>query len=103
MCLIVINQAKWRQAPIMLVIAFAGYIVNYFSSQRFSGNTQVSNTLGALAIGVMANLYSRLGSRMENWVLDVWEDRLRPVWRKVLRRTRRSRSRGSVSEDIPHC
>ena len=39
-CLIVINQAKWRQAPIMLVISFTGYIVNFYTSRRFSGNTQ---------------------------------------------------------------
>ena len=30
MCLIVINQAKWKQAPVMLIIAFAGYQVNYW-------------------------------------------------------------------------
>ena len=83
MCLIIINQAKWKQAPVMLVIAFVGYIVNYFSSQRFSGNTQVSNTLGALAIGVMANFYSRVGSTVENWALDRWENDLWPYWRKL--------------------
>lgn len=60
MCLIVINQAKWRQAPVMVVIAFAGYVVNYFSAQRFSGNAQIANTLGAFAVGVLGNLYSRL-------------------------------------------
>lgn len=95
MCLIVINQAKWRQAPIMLIIAFGGYVVNYFSSQRFSGNTQVSNTLGALAIGVMANMYSRLGSRIENRCLDIWEDSLRPHWRAFLRRFHANRFRSN--------
>lgn len=78
MCLIIINQAKRRQAPVMMVISFAGYIVNYLSSQRFNGNTQVSNTLGALAIGVLANLNSRVGSRIENMSHDFWEDTLRP-------------------------
>ncbi|KAL1297279.1 hypothetical protein AAFC00_004834 [Neodothiora populina] len=97
MCLIVINQAKWRQAPIMLIIAFGGYIVNFYSSLRFAGNTQVSNTLGALAIGVMANVYSRMGSRMENKCLDIWEDRLRPIWHRVLRAFRGNRSRNNPS------
>ena len=60
LCIIVINQAKWRQAPVMLGIAFTGYIVNYFSALRFATNVQVANTLGALAIGVLGNLYSRL-------------------------------------------
>lgn len=73
----------------MLVIGFTGYVVNYFSSKRFSGNTQVSNALGALAIGVEANMYSRLGSRFENWCLDVWEDTLRPRWRRVWKSLRR--------------
>jgi uncharacterized membrane protein YjjP (DUF1212 family) len=58
--LIIINQAKWRQAPAMLVIAFAGYQTNYWSSRRFANNVQVSNALGALVIGTMANLYSRV-------------------------------------------
>lgn len=80
MCLIVINQGKWRQAPVMMAIAFTGYIVTFFSSKQFHGNTQVSNTLGALAIGCMANLYSRIGSQFENWFMaecDKLKERLR--------------------------
>lgn len=87
LCLIVINQAKWKQAPVMLIIAFVGYLVNYFSAERFLGNTQVSNTLGALAIGVMANAYSRVGSRVENYCLDLWEDKLRPHWQRFRKTT----------------
>lgn len=90
LCLIVINQAKWKQAPVMMVIAFVGYIVNYFSAKRFAGNTQISNTLGALAIGVMANLYSRLGKRTENRILDIWEDHLRPRFYRIMRRSVRN-------------
>jgi uncharacterized membrane protein YjjP (DUF1212 family) len=60
MCLIIINQAKWRQAPVMIVIAFAGYQVNFWSAQRFANNVQIANALGAFAIGVMGNLYSRV-------------------------------------------
>ncbi|KAI9834331.1 MAG: hypothetical protein M1826_004257 [Phylliscum demangeonii] len=60
LCLIIINQGKWKQAPVMLVIAFVGYVVNFFSSRKFASNAQISNTLGALAVGVLANLYSRL-------------------------------------------
>ncbi|KAK4634629.1 Pheromone-regulated membrane protein 10 [Fulvia fulva] len=86
MCLIIINQAKWKQAPVMMIIAFAGYVVNYFSARRFSGNTQVSNTLGALAIGVLANLYSRIGGRLENRGWDLWEERLRPRWKSFRKR-----------------
>jgi uncharacterized membrane protein YjjP (DUF1212 family) len=97
MCLIVINQAKWKQAPMMMIIAFAGYIVNFFSSVRFSGNSQVANTLGALAIGVIANMYSRIGSRIENRLLDLWEDILRPRWKSFKRTVLRIKSKKDPS------
>ncbi|KAL6239951.1 hypothetical protein BDW75DRAFT_235786 [Aspergillus navahoensis] len=59
-CLATVNQAKWKQIPVMLIIAFAGYITNYFGAKRFYSSTQVSSALGAFVVGVMANLYSRL-------------------------------------------
>lgn len=60
LCLIMINQAKWKQTPLMLLISFSGYIVNFFSARYFHNNTQIANALGAFVIGVMGNLYSRL-------------------------------------------
>ncbi|KAE8153629.1 hypothetical protein BDV25DRAFT_21995 [Aspergillus avenaceus] len=59
-CLLIINQGKWKQGPVMVIIAFAGYVTNYFVTKRLGTNTQVANTVGAFAIGVMGNLYSRL-------------------------------------------
>jgi uncharacterized membrane protein YjjP (DUF1212 family) len=59
-CLALVNHAKLKQIPMMIVIAFAGYVTNYFGSKRFYSSTQVSNALGAFVIGVMGNLYSRL-------------------------------------------
>ncbi|KAI1341706.1 hypothetical protein F5Y15DRAFT_345316 [Xylariaceae sp. FL0016] len=53
-------QAKWRQMPTMIAIAFAGYIVNFYSSKKFSASAPIAYTFGAFAIGVLANLYSRL-------------------------------------------
>ncbi|KAI5797462.1 hypothetical protein DFH27DRAFT_526226 [Peziza echinospora] len=61
LCLSVINQAKWQQIPLMVAIAVVGYAVNYFSVDRFPTNPQVVSGLGALAIGLMGNLYSRVG------------------------------------------
>jgi len=61
LCLLVANQAKWRQAPVMVAIATAGFAVNYFSVKRFASNPQVVSGLGALAIGILGNLYSRVG------------------------------------------
>jgi uncharacterized membrane protein YjjB (DUF3815 family) len=59
LCLVVINQAKWKQVPVMVIIAFVGYVVSYFSALRFASNVQIANTLGALVIGVLGNVYSR--------------------------------------------
>ncbi|KAI1179566.1 hypothetical protein F4777DRAFT_435934 [Nemania sp. FL0916] len=59
-CLAIVNQAKWKQLPVMVVISFAGYIVNFFSSPKFQAAPQIANTLGAFTVGVCANLYSRL-------------------------------------------
>ncbi|KAK2804973.1 hypothetical protein FQN51_001066 [Onygenales sp. PD_10] len=60
LCLCLINQAKWKQIPIMVLIAFTGYVVNFFATRRFVSNTQIASALGAFAIGIMGNLYSRL-------------------------------------------
>ena len=60
MCLIIINQGKWTQAPMMIFVAFAGYQVNYWSTKRFASEPQVADALGAFAIGTLGNLYSRL-------------------------------------------
>lgn len=78
LCLIIINQAKWKQAPIMLFISFTGYLVNYFTSQRFSGNLQVPQALGALTIGIEANLYARIGRSIDNFFINLWDNRFRP-------------------------
>ncbi|KAJ5669022.1 DUF1212-domain-containing protein [Penicillium macrosclerotiorum] len=59
-CLLVIYQGRWKQAPIMLFIAESGYLVTYFVTQRLGTSTQVANTVGAFTIGVMGNLYSRI-------------------------------------------
>ncbi|EGZ76735.1 DUF1212-domain-containing protein [Neurospora tetrasperma FGSC 2509] len=78
LCLCAINQAKFKQLPVMVVISLAGYCVNSFSSRYFSGNTTLSNSLGALCIGVLANLYSRVGRVVQNKFLDCWEKIFEP-------------------------
>ncbi|KAL1638127.1 hypothetical protein SLS58_008964 [Diplodia intermedia] len=103
-CLCIINQAKWKQMPVMVTISFAGYVVTKFSSMRFQGNTQISSTLGALAIGAMANLYSRLGTKADNLFLDLYENHVRPryrnIRRKVTGRKEDLRKSYKVAEDI---
>jgi uncharacterized membrane protein YjjP (DUF1212 family) len=58
--IVVLNQGKFKQAPVMMIIAFIGYVVNYFSTKRVGSNSEVANTLGAFVIGVLGNLYSRI-------------------------------------------
>lgn len=91
LCLMIINQAKYKQMPMMVVISLAGYVVNFHSSTYFKSNAQVSNTLGALAIGLAANLQARFGRHVENWSLDLWENKLRPQWSRLRKRYMRSR------------
>jgi uncharacterized membrane protein YjjP (DUF1212 family) len=59
LCLCVINQAKWKQIPVMIAIAQVGYTVNFFASRKFPASNQISSTLGSLSVGVLGNLYSR--------------------------------------------
>ena len=59
-CLIIINHGNWTKMPPMLFLAITGYVVNHYSQQQFASNAQIAQTLGALAIGVCANLYSRI-------------------------------------------
>jgi uncharacterized membrane protein YjjP (DUF1212 family) len=58
LCLMVINQAKWSEAPAMLVVSCAGYEVNFWSAKRFANNVQIASALGAFVIGTLANLYA---------------------------------------------
>lgn len=58
-CLVVINQGRTKQIEIMIAISFVGYIINHYASAAF-GNIQVAQAVGALVVGIMANLYSRM-------------------------------------------
>jgi uncharacterized membrane protein YjjB (DUF3815 family) len=60
-CLIVISQGRISQMFVMIVIACAGFVVNKYSVLAFKNNAEIAQTFGALAIGIIANLYSRLG------------------------------------------
>lgn len=107
-CLMIINQAKVKQMPSMGLIAVIGYAVNYNSAQYFKNNAQVSNTLGALAIGIAANIHARFGRHIENWSLDLWEHTCRPRYvrlRKSLRRRLSSSASSTASgssTSLPH-
>ena len=59
LCLLTVNRAKWRDAPVMVVIAVAGYGVSFAANRRFPSQPQVANTFSSLAVGFLGNLYSR--------------------------------------------
>ncbi|KAL6818370.1 DUF1212 domain-containing protein [Trichoderma sp. SZMC 28013] len=85
LCLCIINQAQWKQTPVMTIMSLAGFCVNSYSSQYFESNSQISNMLGALTIGILANLYSRLGRHVQNAWLDLvewWQARVQPRFSK---------------------
>lgn len=80
-CLALVNQAKWKQLPAMVIIALAAFCVNSYSKAYYDGQGQICNMLGALTVGILANLYSRLGRHFSNaWldILEFWEYKVRP-------------------------
>ncbi|KAJ6789921.1 hypothetical protein PWT90_08126 [Aphanocladium album] len=100
LCLCIVNQAKWKQIPAMLVMAVAGYAVNSYTSLYFKGNGQISNMLGALTVGILANLYSRLGRHADTVWLDFSDWWSKNVTRRYFaRRSNRSDTwTGSISD-----
>ncbi|KAM7222509.1 Protein of unknown function (DUF1212) domain containing protein [Rhypophila decipiens] len=88
LCLCAINQAKWKQTPVMVVIALAGFCVNHFSSRYFQGSSTLSSSLGALCVGVLANLYARLGRYVKNYMLDIWESQIEPRTCRLFKKRR---------------
>ncbi|KAK7207856.1 hypothetical protein BZA70DRAFT_253775 [Myxozyma melibiosi] len=59
--LALVNQAHYRQIPIMVLISGCGYVVSYFSNLHFKNSSELASAIGALVIGITGNLYSRLG------------------------------------------
>ncbi|OXG15955.1 hypothetical protein C349_05118 [Cryptococcus neoformans var. grubii Br795] len=55
-------RADWRSKDVivMVLVACAGYVVNYFLSHQIS-QTNVTSAVSAFTVGVLGNLYSRLG------------------------------------------
>lgn len=60
-CLGLINQASFRQLPVMIFIAATGYVGNYFAAKHFHNVTEFTAAIGAFIIGILGNLYSRIG------------------------------------------
>lgn len=72
-CTAVICQANLKQTPVMLVMAISAFMVSSACSLYFVNNSQIPNLIGALMLGLLANLYSRLGRHMSHAWLEVTE------------------------------
>lgn len=59
-CLGLINQAKIKQLPVMLVIACTGYVGTYFAGIHFANVSEFTACIGAFIVGILGNLYSRI-------------------------------------------
>lgn len=59
-CFIIVQNGKWGTVPPMLGFSMAGWAVNHFSNEKFGNVQPLSQALGALTIGVLANLYARI-------------------------------------------
>lgn len=55
-----VNQAHVQQLPAQVLIASIGYTVSYFVNLR-AGASEITSSLGAFAIGIAGNIYSRVG------------------------------------------
>lgn len=64
LCLGLINQARWSQTPIMTLITAVSYTGTFFAGKHFSLVTEFTSAIGAFIIGVMGNMYSRIGKGM---------------------------------------
>lgn len=64
LCLGLINQARWHQTPVMILISCIAYIGTYFAGKHFSNVTEFTAAIGAFIIGILGNMYSRIGKGM---------------------------------------
>lgn len=64
LCLGLINQARWSQTPIMTLITAVSYTGTYFAGKHFSEVTEFTSAIGAFIIGILGNMYSRIGKGM---------------------------------------
>jgi uncharacterized membrane protein YjjP (DUF1212 family) len=62
----IINRAKARQIPVMVFISFMGYAANFVTVNIFNGSFTLATSIGGFVIGLLGNLYSRFGNKVED-------------------------------------
>lgn len=63
-CLSLINQSRLSQLPVMTIITAISYVATYFAGKHFADVTEFTAAIGAFIIGVLGNVYSRVGRGM---------------------------------------
>lgn len=63
-CLSLINQSRLSQLPVMTIITAVSYVATYFAGKHFADVTEFTAAIGAFIIGVLGNVYSRVGRGM---------------------------------------
>lgn len=48
-----------KELPVMILVACAGWVVNFFSAKAFKGRADIVSALGAFTVGLLGNLYGR--------------------------------------------
>ncbi|KDR66937.1 hypothetical protein GALMADRAFT_258828 [Galerina marginata CBS 339.88] len=58
------NQAPYnrKEMPLLVAIACAGWVTNYFVGRRYVGQSDIIAAVGAFAVGLISNLYARIFS-----------------------------------------
>lgn len=59
--LALVNQASLRQLPVMILISGASYASTYFANRKLANATELTSAIGAFVIGILGNMYSRVG------------------------------------------
>lgn len=68
----IISRAKLRQIPAMVVITFASYAATFVTVNVFNGSFTFANTIGGFVIGLLGNLYPRIGPKIENGIAEMF-------------------------------
>lgn len=68
----ILSRAKLRQIPAMVLITFASYAATFVTVNVFNGSFTYANTIGGFVIGLLGNLYPRVGPKVENAIADMF-------------------------------
>lgn len=68
----IISRAKLKQIPAMVLITFASYAATFVTVNVFNGSFTFANTIGGFVIGLLGNLYPRIGAKIENGIADIF-------------------------------